>query len=376
MRDQTIPHHSGMSMTAPIGPIDRRFGLSPIEIKNSFINNLKCPVIIGLRSGLNFTLPQRFELTSDLLVFRTEITIFHNAMDDIQRVLSTVNEKSTKELKLLKEAFSHQLGKKHLNNSAVLMIDHTLSYAELEALGGTIYYEQLDLIVSLNHISNAPVHPYSQEGILDRLNKETETIDGFNLTIEIVDNQNKFGPRYINIGSKTYKIKTIKNSERLDGVYVVGNNNITNDNMLDIIESKFFPMEDAETVLGLARTYEEANNLINNIVDQRKQYISELEYNETMQKIEAQNTRHTQELIELERQKEVQVLTREREKHSEELKQIREKFDHELKMSREQVKDHFENRSYVRKDESEMLKMLPAVIIGIGAVVMAVKALS
>ena len=67
-------------------------------------------------------------------------------------------------------------------------------------------------------------------------------------------------------------------------------------------------------------------------------------------------------------------LEMEREKYKNEIEILHSKEEHRLKMEREYVKDHYEDRSYVRKDSSEGLKMLPTIAMGIGALVIAFNA--
>jgi len=57
--------------------------------------------------------------------------------------------------------------------------------------------------------------------------------------------------------------------------------------------------------------------------------------------------------------------------------QARQHEEYQRKMEREraQMKDDYERKSHERKDHSESLKFLPTIIVGIGAIMVAIKTL-
>ena len=52
---------------------------------------------------------------------------------------------------------------------------------------------------------------------------------------------------------------------------------------------------------------------------------------------------------------------------------LRSRIEHDAALERQRLKDYYESRAYARKDHSEVLKVLPSIIIGIGSILLAVK---
>jgi hypothetical protein len=371
-----IPSHFGKAITAPIRPSDRKIGISPIEYKLSYINNLPVPITVVWRSGLKFVLPTQFSMTCNKLIIRTEIILNHSVKDDIQRVLSSLDDESSDELKVIKETFSFQINENKYNG-VMLVIDYPVTLKMLNELGGTIYFHELDCLLSLNDFESTPPHPFSYESM--KLKEINSVIDinepvnsRFNYSIELVDNAGKFGQRYLNIGNKIYRIDTIKNSTKEDGVYVVSNNPVSSELEVSSKTSIYYSFEDAETKIGLYKTIEDAA-VLGDTAMARKRDIEILEHNTAKMKIDLQNIKHEHELLLAEKAKDAQLLEMERAQHTYELEELRKKTEHDLKIEREKIKDFYTTREYDRKDSNETLKFIPAIIATLGGLAMIIK---
>jgi hypothetical protein len=372
---KVVPTHFGTPSVAPVGPYERRVGASPIEIKTSYINNLSAPITIVLRSGLKFVVAPEFSMICNKLIIRTEITINNAIKTEVQKILSAITDASAVGLKVLRDAYSVQT-RTNQHNGVVLIIDYSLNIHELNAVGGTAYYHDLDCVVSLCGINATPAHPCSEDGIkLQLLTSSKNVISGFNYSIELIDNNNKFGPRYLNICNNIYKVTTTKDSARKDGAYITTANPVESEITDNAQSVKFYQFEEAEELLGLFKTIEEAKDL-GDIATSRKSEMTKLEHNSSILKGELQNAKHELEMEIIARTKESNIIEIERTKHASEIEKLQKQADHDMKMLREQNKDHYENKSYQRKDESEIIKWVPTVIIGLGAIFMTIKAMS
>ena len=372
-----VPTHFGEATVSPERPQDRRIGLSPIEFKLSYINNLSCNVTIVNRSGLKFVLQPQFNLVSNKLILRVEIIIHHSVKADIQKLLAGVDDESSIELQVMKEAFILQVQNNKFSGGS-LLIDYPVTFDQLRTLGGSFYFQELDCVISLNDYYSAPVHPYSKEGldnhllVIDNANN-LNSDSGFTYSIIMVDSCSKYGSRYLNICNRIYKVVVTKDSNRKDGVYVLSGNHIENDLMPSEKYSKYYSYEEAEEELGLYKSIEDARTLGDAQVA-RKQEMSKVEYETNKLKIELQSMKHTQELQTIEKEKELHIVEMEKAAHAAEIERMRINHEHELKMAREQTKDEYEDKSQRRKNTTEILKIIPAAIAVISAIVLTYKA--
>lgn len=372
--NETPPHFGDVVLARP-NPSSYKFGhRNPVEYNVQYINNLRCSVTIGWRSGLKFTLPPLGDLDSNKLIVRVEIIIHQARVAEVQHLLSAVTESSSRELKVLRESFTDNV----LSNTyggAKIVVDYPLSLEELQEYGGTIYYHELDSIVSLHGIDDCPPHPYSDEG------RELQVIDakssclselGFGYSVELVDNHEKYGDRYLNIGNKVYKVAPQKDFNRRDGIYIVANRPVMGRIGRHGRELKHYPFEGAEEKLGLFKTSEEALTFGDG-THARKQELAQLEHRLSVHKFELQDAknRHTSELME--KEKELKIIEMERDRNARQISEMREASEHAMKMERERMKAYYEDRVYTRKDSNELLKILPGLVMGIGTLFMAIK---
>lgn len=395
-----VPTHLGKVALAALGPINKRIDSSPVEFKISIINNMQVPVTIVKRSGFAHQYPPLFNMVSANLIIRVEYVYSYNAKKELQIFLSKVNEQSSKELKLLREAFATSLTTNQYGGGT-LVLDYVLTLSEIRSYGGTLYHNELDCIISLNNASDVIPHPYSEEGIrrltLDGNTNADIPTQGFIYNIKLIDNLGKYGVRYINLGGRVYRVDTFKDCLVQDGVYLITDNPVSSNVEPNETLITFCLFEEAEAMFGLYKTIEEAINL-GDPENSRKIEIANLEREVLKAKHELQKAKAVQEAYVLDRDKEMKFVEFENTKRTEEINRIREESEHKIKMERdaaehklknerdiaenklklerERAKDYYEDRSYRRKDESEGIKVLPAVIIGIAGIFLSLKAFS
>lgn len=360
--------------TSPIRPQDRRVGHSPVEYRLTYINNLIVPVTVEWRSGIKFTLPAEPNMLSKDLIVRVEITLQHTVKLDIQRVLSAIADDVSKELKVMKESF--QLSAQTARyGSATFILDYHLSLEQLKRYGGSIYYHELDCVFSMLDFENTPPHPYGEAGRQIQLVNDIEAHSssvGFIYAIEIVDNAGEYGNRFINIGGKVYPIKTVKDNTRRNGVYVITNRPVEGQAALSEREVLVYGFDAAEEELCLYRTPEEARNF-GDLSTAKREEVLALEHQLQIEKGEAAILRQQHDAELLEKQKALAIVEAARDENARLIDKMRAEEEHRMKLERERVKDYYDDRSYQRKDNNESLKFLPAIVVGIGAVIMAAK---
>lgn len=352
-----------------------RNSISPVDYKVSYINNLHEDVVIGWRSGLKFTFEPERNMTSNVLVIRTEITASRKVKKDLERILSVVGDSATNELKAIRQAYTGQVQDLGYNQ-VKLVLDYTIAYEDLKKHGGTVYYHETDTVVSLSSATRDPVHPHSDTG--RRIAavsgvKSKHDCGSFYYDIKIVQNDESGCSRFLNFASEIYKIDSHKDPDKRDGVYVVAVTPRSNHNETHKDTVNYLSLEQAEQTMGLYRTYEDALTL-GDPEAARKKELTRLEHELAVLKrdnsIESQ--RHEMELIKAKGEAEKAKL--ELEEKETLLRRTRENHDYEMNLLRMRDKDYYEQRSYQRKDNSEFLKAIPTIMVGIASVITAVYA--
>lgn len=349
----------GTVEVAQINMTDARNLHAAVEFRTSFINNTSEPIVVLWRSGLKLTLPPRSDLHKSAFLARVEIQLSHEVKTDAQRILSGIGEDASAELKALRDAFTYHVERNRWSG-AVITLDYPLTVEQLREYGGSIYYHELDVVVSLELFENVPPHPATEEGKNVHLTntEEKEEESGFLYAVDVVDNLAVFGERFLNINGKAYKVKPKIDLNRRNGIYITSNRPSSNARTDNNKEVSYFLLEKAEE-LGLYRTMEEA--MANgDLATARKQQLVELEHQLAVEKRKFQQ---------LEQQHRLETAEKERE-----LK----KLEGDLKgadLRLQQMKDYYESRSFERKDQSETIKFLPTVLVGLGALFAFIKSL-
>lgn len=346
---------------------------SPVEYRVSYINNLYSEVTIGWRSGFSFTLPASEERFGETLIIRVEIALAPWVRIDVEKLLVQVRSDANSELKAMKEAIEVQSSKSR-HGGTLLTLDYPVTIQELKKYGGAVYYSELDQVVSILPQSDSPAHPYSEMGRQQYVQDTHgfKPLAGFNYNLEIVDNTRMMGARFVNINGSVFPLHPIVAYGRRDGVYVRTSGAVDDHGQHQSVVKRLSYSTGMEE-LGIFKSQEEASAL-GDLVARRKIQEAETEAVLSKLKHDVVVAKQSWELEKLEKEKELRADEEERERRQVAVNRDRERQVHDLELRRFEVKDHYESRSYVRKDSSEVVKSLPTAIMGLGAIVMAIKA--
>lgn len=346
---------------------------SPVEYRVSYVNNTYRDVTIAWRSGFSFVIPAcestRF---GDTFILRMEISLAPWVRIDVEQLLSHIRDDSNAELKAMKEAIEIQASKSR-HGGTMLTIDYPVTLDQLEKYGGAVYYSEIDQVVSILPSNKTPLHPYSDRGrtAYPEDAHGSRTV-GFVYNLEIIDNSGRIGNRFVNINGQVYPLQPRRDYGRRDGVYVRTNGH-ADDNENPTTTNRRVCFETAKKELNVWPTHEEALTL-GDPANANNKKAAELEVQLQQMKIQAGIIKHNHELEKLERDREFRISEDARNLQQAELARLRENTSHSLEMRRIETKDRYEERSYIRKDGSEVIKALPSAIVGLGAIAMAVKA--
>lgn len=364
--------HFGEVFNAHPGP-HRILGDQAFRVTKSYINNLSVPVTVGIRNGAKFILPSIPDCNCNKFIARTEMMLSRRVANDFIRFFSLINDKSSMELQALKEAYSCRITTSTIG-SVNLILDYKVSIQEIQRRGGSIYFHEIDDVISLLPIDEAPLHPYSEFG---RENLATDRITGedslnFYYEIEIIDNVGKLSDRYVNIHNEIFRVTPRKHKNKRDGIYIVSSAAAFGESGPERLVQKHFSLESSEVVNFLFSSYEEALNR-GNFDAARKEELTRLEHQIQTEKLNLAKLKNAHEKEMLEMDQKYKVIEADRLKQQAEIDLLRAEKEMRNKLEQMRIKDMYEERSYRRKDESELMKHVPAAIMGIGTIFMMIK---
>ena len=222
-----------------------------------------------------------------------------------------------------------------------------------------------------NAITNRlPIKPISKVG-REISNTVTEQERGFVFSVDIVDPYGKLGDMFINIGGVISKVRVIRNPNyESEGIYVSRSVEPTLDNPTGYSRTKFELDNHTDVPLfstpALAQSH---GDVLARLKEEHELSIQQIKFQHEQFKLDAEKTKlsHVEKLQELE--SEVKL---------EQNKQAKLKTDlDELKIQKEKefmaLKHQMEMRSLDRKDSSEIVKWIPALVVSAGAIMVALK---
>lgn len=385
MTHQYIHHPEALNALAsileqPFNPANSEG--SPCRMEKEFFNGLSEPVTIVERSGLPISIiPMRIEYPNAFLV-RYTFTYNRSVKIDIERLSNAKCETS----RAMRDAIRHGSVKEGAFGKMAISITYAVTKEQLTKGGGSLYLTNLDIVVSTMQGHYVPRHPYNLDGIRNYLVGREETINtigSFGYAIQIVDNEGIYGKRYININKEIYEISPTVDRSRVSGVYHAKTAPIGENGVVPPPIAMLYSFEEAEQYLGFFKTIEEARILGDISEEQRRELEARaLELKRDIAEFNAAKLNQDRAFDEQKRAFELSRLEEEEARRTREndwkrqeteqsirlmrLKEEIASLEHNRSMDSLTRKDHFEERSYVRKDSSEFFKWVPG-LIGAGA---------
>lgn len=348
-----------------------------VSIHTKFLNYSGRPITLGFRNGVVMDVPSRQSRTSQAFVIREEMYLSDNIKHSVRDRLISHEGPKSQDLRAFEDLFLRSY--RDQTHSVAMKYDYEVTPLTMNDNGGTLYLVEKDIILSTRR-DNIPLHPFCYEA-MTRQPKGTRTLGENGLAVEIIDNREMIGPRYMRLLGKVVRIDTVKNALRRDGVYLKyrGFMDDAQGPVQDIID--YIPPEAMPEAKWLYRTYAEARTAPEHEVELSYE-LKHLDLQGKKTQAEANNRKAEQEKENLElAQRNIRLQQQledeeRRTKHFEnELSRRYAREDHETKIEQLRTKDLYEERSTIRKDSSEMWKFIPTVLMGAGAAIVALKGL-
>jgi len=337
------------------------------RLVNYYINNSNENITVFHRSNVPITIERepdgliahhRNFIIRTIYKFSSSKRIF-----SLYKYFESMSDEKTNEMSIIYEVIKRHM-EIHGSNSGILdiVIDKTIDVQELVDKK-YMYVEDADIMLQLGYPDHTVHHPFTSKGLnLYAFSEQMKSTRYSGILVQIIDNENHIGHRYMYAGNEVVTIKPRKDLTKESGCYVV---HLENNNLDDPdVRFDYCDFEEMDS-LGIYRKKEEAltkgdPSLL------RKEKLSERDYERAVNLLEAEKLKQkSQERADFYEERSV-----ERKDHYEEKSNQRKDHYEETSNSR---KDYYDERSYQRKDDSEWFKYVTGMLVGaltVGAVIL------
>lgn len=304
------------------------------------------------RQAMNFTIPpreNRYDVTykDNCLYVIVEWTIDREAALDPLEELNQTYGCATPEAKALSTQYFNR-GPSGI--TCVYTLQYTIRVDDLAAAGGSLYIQNLDIVVSLDG-ANAPHHPASLTGGYEQAIDEDSMIDRTKLghKVWMVASQGGAKRRYVNLGGVVHEVPIIRDPQQRDGLYCVSSRVRSNEVGGDGCVYGYVPFSEIDTSTDggkVPKTYAKFSDAQHN-----GKANEELEENILKLKYDTKIAEFMKLMEKLKMEQEADKL----------------KYEHELNKLRQ------ENAALSKKEIIEWLKYVPAVIASVTAIIAVIR---
>ena len=379
----------------PSAPSVARTGHQPgqVDIGYEFFNGLSCPITIVNRSGVQMTIPPILSGPKlNVLLIRSKYSLGVGVIVNTHGLLNDQGRTSSKEAEILEQHILRDSDNRVVKAWRVPShVDYTLTQEDFNANGGILYLHTLDLTLSALDPRYAPKHPYSLKGVREWLEGSDPVLcsqSGLSYRVRIVDRKRSFGSRYVNLAGEVFLIHPITDTEVDDGVYLTSPMPATGMSDVILSRSEYYSFEDAEKLKIFYNSYNEAKtlgnpeNVLKRELEDRNQQLKLLDFEQKRERAEYE-AKNEREKREFEQERELskrrqQIRDDELEARETEIRRVEADYkvrEQRLKNDQQVLKEIFEDRSHGRKEYIEILKSIPTLLSGVGAMYLAIKKL-
>lgn len=250
-----------------------------------------------------------------------------------------------------------------------------IPYTTLLHHGGSVYDQTCDYVFTVNsydQVDTLPLHPASPQARGAMMQKRATQHDDATrcgVYFELVDNQAYLGDRFLNMNGTVIRVQAQPDPDREDGLYCItlGEVNPLKPNNPPLpVHYSIQDLTEGKLPIGVYTTYTDASKQGDQL-QQLKQQVELQRQELELKKQEAELASHEwsqerkqaeRELLVLREESELKQ-TRLKEEYEERARRAKDESDRrELERKEYQVKlqDHYDHRSYERKDSSETWK--------------------
>lgn len=379
-------------MLPDVEPVDTNFtdvnvgnpnqfpGNSQLTIGLQFYNSSGQDLIVVTRQGAEFIIPHLGQYPYKGLQIVKEYQVGSEVAIDTTHMLDDPGETPTVDI-IAEEAALHRNPNRTFTgfNTSQHKVDYKISKADLSRCGGSLYFPALDLTIYIKGRVKRTVHPYSVRGSRAAIARNTFGLQydkGIHFQVRIIDNEGTFGPRFINLGGKVFRVNPEIDRSTLSGVYVANTPSINSEaeQPAKDREVKHYFFSNVSEDLHLYTTYVDAltlgnpETILKEKSEQRKAALAEMDYARAQAQREVERERDELRV----RLQQMQDEASERELRNKSVQHEQELQELVAKRTVAEVKEKYQIASYDRQESVEVLKYVPALVVGVGAIVLTI----
>lgn len=328
---------------------------SPYEYTVTYINGFNDSMAVIERNGVKTICPPQRDRNNVNFIIRQTYSVPKAVKFDADNILVS-DPDITIECAVINKASEKLLSDDNMfSDHRTFAIDFIISRDVLERRGGSLYLIERDVVISNRIGSRSPTHPFSKHHIKQKLIDEDNNLvneNVFGFSIRIVDNNGTYGDRYINLNNKAYRIPARRDRILHDGVYYTCTGQAFGNYDLCPPETHKYSFDEADKVLNLYRSVEDALSFGDPIKAKEKE-LEKIKMEHKEKELEYANDK-------LEKQRKIDELTAEVKLKETDYKDLiarmdfmRKELEHAAKMKSLSASDHYEHKSLYRKDEFE-----------------------
>lgn len=258
------------------------------------------------------------------------------------------------------------------SNTFPIMVERAVPANDIREFQN-IYLRESDVVITAQG-ANPSEHPDSSIARMHGgVKKMADGYRGGGVFVEIVDNNKEIDTRFLYVGGRVITIRPVTDITRNNGVYFtsVESNRLAENNP----ETEFCLLSEAADKFGIHDTQEKAITAGNPGLIMEQELVSLKHELEVGRMNAAKEKQEREALIEEMRHKHAIALA-ERDKQLKKMNHRLEKFKIDSAEKKEKIEvrksernDHYEERAAVRKDSSELIKWVPAIVAGTAAII-------
>ena len=399
VRDYISPKISFPNETKTVYECNASLNNALFKFDRIFINKSSEAIDVVLRNNLSVHNPAvqgsinntREFVIRDVYTFRDNYnkTGIHDTISYIQNFKSKYNA-SNDELEIILKALIEVAQNRDRSGIVQIAIDHVINISELK-LAKAIYINNLDVLLVYEGNRLQYPHPFSSEGgMIDQYYDLVKNRHVSGVFVEFIDNESMYSERYMYAGGRVIKVPPRQDPYRESGVYfTVASNTAVGDVHIEPIRCT---VDEAEKNIGLYKNREQAissgnpgalleleleelkhNNGVLKHENEKIKAIAERERSEIerlTQEVKKVNIQEERELTEVkvksEKRKTKRTDKSDSKKHKNEKQSIERKANFEYqeylrKQKMAEIEDHYERKSFDRKDSHEIWKTVAVV---------------
>ena len=347
-----------------ISPLKYEGERAPVTKEIKYVNNLGIDVMVLDRRGVEFKIPSRFNPSSRSMEFK--IVESYVLMEGVHVNLSDEEKDTDIECYRQKILESLEMDSKASRTTRKAIVETVLKKTDLTKYDNAVYIKEHDIVVYMPKVGVTIIHPTTVSLVLNGLTPSKRNVEGFTFIVRINDPKNRIGNRYLNISGVVYEIVPERNPTNFEGAII---SSVSGKNEMCHVPMS---LDEFEEKIKSYKTYEEAEVFGNMEEKMKQQLSSEIETLKHSNSVESErlksaSLKQQQESDDAKRELVVMQteLKAQEAKHKKELELISAQIDKEktqMEFQSLQRKAYYEERSYDRKDSSELIKFLPMVI--------------